>query len=50
MRVSLIRRVNLGNYQHWELFVEADSLEEVIRIMNRGLQALGQPQISVEKA
>lgn len=54
-KVGLIRRINLGNYQHYELFIEIDdeykdrALMRCIKLMNKGLYALGEPQIDISK-
>lgn len=49
-KFSLIRRINLGNYQHWEVYVESDlSLEHMFEQMNKALRTLGEPQIDLSK-
>ena len=54
-RVSLLRRVNLGNYEHWELFVEIEDVDEnralmkAMVLINKGLSSLDQPTVDTKK-
>ncbi len=54
-KAMLMKRVNLGNYSHYELWLEVEdedenrALERCVTMFNRGLVALGQEQISLEK-
>lgn len=54
-RVSLIRRINLGNYEYFELFAEIKDFDEenalarCMALMNKGLRALGSPRIDTTK-
>lgn len=54
-RVSLTRRINLGNYQHYEIFVEIDdhdensALKRCYSLTNKALSCLGADQIDLTK-
>lgn len=54
-KAMLMKRVNLGNYAHYEIWLEVEdededmALERCVKVFNRGLAALGQPIISLAK-
>ncbi len=53
--VRILRRINLGSYQHWEIEViiednnEDSALMRATTLMNKGLESLGQEKIGVQK-
>ena len=54
--VKLLKRINLGNYSHWEVEVaiedghEEIALRRAVALMNRALETLGQDSIGVRKS
>ncbi len=53
--MRILRRVNLGQYQHWEMEVviededENHALIRAVALMDKALLAVDQPRIGVEK-
>ena len=51
----ILRRVNLGQYQHWEMEViiededENKALVRAVALMDKALGCVDQPRIGVEK-
>ena len=53
--VKLLKRINLGNYSHWELevFIEDEdedvAMEKAYALMDQGLESLGENRIGVKR-